>query len=55
VDGLFRETFSTESELYEAIIKAVHQLKHRQSSPPEQEFVDRLNARDREEAFGGGT
>ncbi|KWS24842.1 hypothetical protein AL062_00330 [Pseudomonas syringae pv. syringae] len=25
------------------------------SSPPEQEFFDRLNARDRESAFGGGT
>jgi hypothetical protein len=52
VDGLFRETFSTESELYESIIKAIHQLKQRQSSPPEQEFIDRLKARDRE-SYGG--
>lgn len=52
VDGLFRESFSTEGELYEAVIKAIHLLKQRQSSPPEQQFLDRLNARDRESPFG---
>lgn len=55
VDGLFRETFSTEGELYDGIIKAIHLLKQRQSSPPEQEFLDRLKGRERESSFGGST
>ncbi|QXW42690.1 DUF4062 domain-containing protein [Pseudomonas amygdali] len=53
LDGLFRETFSSESELHDAIIKALHQLKQRQSTPPEQAFVERLRSREREYAFGG--
>ncbi|WAH60649.1 DUF4062 domain-containing protein [Pseudomonas silvicola] len=53
LNGLFRETFSYEGELYDAIIKALHQLKQQQSTPPEQDFVDRLGGRERESGFGG--
>jgi nucleoside 2-deoxyribosyltransferase len=50
-NGLFRESFSTEAELYDGIIKALHLLKQQQSTPDEQEFVDRLKSREKE---GGG-